>query len=115
VKFVVHKFEQPSDEFLFDKQLSLKAKGLLSFFMKTGTQDRDKLVFLTKESDDGESSVRSGWSELLMKNYVHLFRFRAKKGFAGSVYLVFNSKVEREQAESIFFSEYEEAKPSKAM
>ncbi|WP_424571920.1 helix-turn-helix domain-containing protein [Weissella soli] len=58
-----------SNDFLRDENLSLKAKGLLSYIMSL--PDDWKIYFeeLTEHSTDGEKTIRVAWKELEINGY----------------------------------------------
>ncbi|AOT56584.1 helix-turn-helix domain-containing protein [Weissella soli] len=68
-----------SNDFLRDENLSLKAKGLLSYIMSL--PDDWKIYFeeLTEHSTDGERSTRSAWKELETQGYARTTKILDEK------------------------------------
>ena len=62
--------------FLNDKNLSLKAKGLLAYMLSLPDDWTFYLEELEKHSTDGMSSLRSGFKELQENGYVTRSRKR---------------------------------------
>lgn len=68
-----------SNDFLRDENLSLKAKGLLSYIMSL--PDDWKIYFeeLTEHSTDGERSTRAAWKELEIQGYARTTKILDEK------------------------------------
>lgn len=68
-----------SNDFLRDENLSLKAKGLLSYIMSL--PDDWKIYFeeLTDHSTDGERSTRAAWKELETQGYARTTKILDEK------------------------------------
>lgn len=70
-----------------DKELSLKAKGLMSFMLSLPKDWDYSIEGLTKCSSDGRDSIRSAIAELTSRGYLTVTRARDSKGMlTDSVY-----------------------------
>ena len=76
-------FAQVSNTALMDKTLSIKAKGLYAM-IEAYISIPDFILykdFLIKQSNDGERSFNSGWTELKEKGYLIVYKIQTPKGF----------------------------------
>lgn len=100
-------FVQLDKHFLEDNKLSLKAKGLLAYFLSKPDGWQIRLKDVENKSTDGSSSIRSGLKELMDTGYINRYRERDEEGkFGDYIYEVyeraeFNPKLEnRTQVEN---------------
>lgn len=66
--------------FLEDKELSWKAKGIMTFMLSKPDNWTFYLKELIKHSTDGEASFRSGFNELKKRGYVQRVKHRQEDG-----------------------------------
>lgn len=90
---------------LFDKTLSFKAKGLLATMLACSDKWDFTLKGLSKLSDDGIESVRTGLKELEKHKYLKRERIRNDKGhFTDTEYFIYEVPYDqRDDTESIEF------------
>ena len=90
-------FTTINNEFIFKKELSLKAKGLLVHLL--ALPDHWKLYFeeVVSWHRDGKTSVRSAFNELMVFGYVKREQIREKGKIISWDYIVF----ERPQSENL--------------
>jgi hypothetical protein len=88
-------------EFLRDKSVSLKAKGLLSFLLSLPP---DWVIYKSKLTDyflDGKDSISSAWDELEVLGYIHSVRIIGGDGLSrGFNYVVYYEPTEIGLSES---------------
>jgi hypothetical protein len=71
---IVHK------HYIFDKNLSAKAKGILTYLFAHGDGWEAKQYDVERNMADGRESVRSGFRELKEKGYLTIKKVRGKNG-----------------------------------
>ena len=87
-------------KFLNRKDLSLKAKGLLTYLLSKPDDWETYQKEIEKNCSDGLSSISSGIKELVEKKYIRQFRLRNDKGhFKGWAYLVYETPEESAKGE----------------
>ena len=83
-------FAMVPTEFLKDKSISLKAKGLLAFLLSLPP---DWVIYKSKLTDyflDGKDSISSAWTELETLGYIHSVRIISSDGLSrGFNYVVY--------------------------
>jgi hypothetical protein len=88
-------FAMVPSEFLRDKSVSLKAKGLLSFLLSLPP---DWVIYKSKLTDyflDGKDSISSAWDELEIIGYIHSVRIIGNDGLSrGFNYVVYYEPTE---------------------
>jgi hypothetical protein len=88
-------FAMVPSEFLRDKSVSLKAKGLLSFLLSLPP---DWVIYKSKLTDyflDGKDSISSAWDELEILGYIHSVRIVGNDGLSrGFNYVVYYEPAE---------------------
>ena len=88
-------FAMVPTEFLRDKSVSLKAKGLLSFLLSLPP---DWVIYKSKLTDyflDGKDSISSAWDELEVLGYIHSVRIIGGDGLSrGFNYIVYYEPTE---------------------
>jgi hypothetical protein len=88
-------FAMVPTEFLRDKSVSLKAKGLLSFLLSLPP---DWVIYKSKLTDyflDGKDSISSAWDELEILGYIHSVRIIGGDGLSrGFNYVVYYEPTE---------------------
>jgi hypothetical protein len=88
-------FAMVPSEFLRDKSVSLKAKGLLSFLLSLPP---DWVIYKSKLTDyflDGKDSISSAWDELEILGYIHSVRIVGNDGLSrGFNYVVYYEPTE---------------------
>ncbi|SUJ56690.1 putative phage replication protein [Staphylococcus aureus] len=76
--------------FVFDSNLSAKAKGILLYFLSRPDNWQIYTSEVVKHMNDGQKSINSGVQELMDNKYVHRIQKRAENGvFKGFEYLVY--------------------------
>jgi hypothetical protein len=94
-------FAMVPTEFLRDKSISLKAKGLLSFLLSL---PHDWVIYKSKLTDyslDGKDSISSAWDELELLGYIHSVRIIGDDGLSrGFNYIVYYEPTESGLTES---------------
>jgi len=82
------------NDIIYDKELSLKAKGLLLLLLSRPDEWEFYMNEITKHSKDGKDSVRGGLNELFRSGYMEKKRVKdAETGhFTGWEYIVRNTK-----------------------
>ncbi|ARM68211.1 hypothetical protein [Staphylococcus phage IME1367_01] len=81
--------------FVFDNNLSAKAKGILLYFLSRPDDWQIYTSEVVKHMNDGQKSINSGIQELMDNNYVHRTQKRAENGvFKGFEYLVYERPTE---------------------
>ena len=94
-----------NNEFIFNKQLSLKAKGLLCHLLAVPEDWRLYVSELCKWHKDGKKAVYSGFKELIAYGYVTRKQIRRKGKIESWEYTVYekpltqNVEVEKEEVE----------------
>ena len=78
-----------SNYHLKDKNLSFKAKGLLSYMLSLPDDWDYSIQGLCKASKDNDFSIRSTLKELQENNYLKITKERNKKGQFEGVYSIF--------------------------
>lgn len=84
-------FTVMSNYHLKDKELSLKATGLLSKMLSLPEDWDYSLAGLVALTKDGQDSVKSTLNELKTRNYVEIVKYRTKKGTFQYNYLIFEN------------------------
>lgn len=84
-------FTVMSNYHLKDKELSLKATGLLSKMLSLPEDWDYSLAGLVALTKDGQDSVKSTLNELKAHNYVEIVKYRTKKGTFQYNYLIFEN------------------------
>ena len=84
-------FTVMSNYHLKDKELSLKATGLLSKMLSLPDDWDYSLAGLVALTKDGQDSVKSTLNELKARNYVEIVKYRTKKGTFQYNYLIFEN------------------------
>lgn len=83
-----HKRENPFVQldkyFIGNGELSLKATGLLTYFLSKPDDWQIYMKDVEKRFKDGETSIRSAMNELMKNGYVYRWRERNEKGQLGS-------------------------------
>lgn len=83
-------FVQLDKDFIGNGKLSLKATGLLTYFLSKPDGWQIRMKDIQNRFNDGETSIRSAMKELMIEGYVNRFRDRADKGtFGDYVYEVY--------------------------
>ncbi|MDS1000240.1 conserved phage C-terminal domain-containing protein [Staphylococcus capitis] len=81
--------------FIFDSELSAKAKGILLYFLSRPDNWQIYTSEVVKHMNDGQKSINSGIQELIKRNYVHRMQKRTENGiFNGYEYLVYEQPTE---------------------
>lgn len=80
-----------SNAHLFDKNLTLKAKGLLSLCLALPNDWEYTIAGLCKLSDDGRDSVRSALKNLKENGYLKIRKFREISGQFSTEYTFYES------------------------
>ncbi|HDA7198221.1 TPA: phage protein [Staphylococcus aureus] len=81
--------------FVFDSNLSAKAKGILLYFLSRPGNWQIYTTEVVKHMNDGQKSINSGVQELMDNKYVHRIQKRAENGvFKGFEYLVYEKPTE---------------------
>ncbi|HCV6478126.1 TPA: conserved phage C-terminal domain-containing protein [Staphylococcus aureus] len=81
--------------FVFDSNLSAKAKGILLYFLSRPDNWQIYTSEVVKHMNDGQKSINSGVQELMDNKYVHRIQKRAENGvFKGFEYLVYEKPTE---------------------
>ena len=76
--------------FIFDSNLSAKAKGILLYFLSRPDDWQIYTSEVVKNMNDGQKSINSGINELIEAGYVERSRKRKENGdFNGYEYLVY--------------------------
>ena len=75
--------------FIHNPNLSLKAKGLLTYFLSLPDTWKIYLSELTNHHEDGRDSISSTIKELERKGYVTIEKTRNEKGHFNCIYTVF--------------------------
>ena len=76
-----------------DKKLSLKAKGLMFYFLSKPDGRRGQKYDVINKCKDGDSSVRTALKELRAAGYIKLITVRDECGvFKGKYYEVIDQK-----------------------
>ena len=109
-----HKRENPFVQldkgFIGGNQLSLKATGLLTYFLSKPDDWQIYMKDVQNQFKDGETSIRSAMKELIEAGYIYRWRERNEKGQLGS----YNYEVyERPEFNPNFPDEKEDKKPKK--
>ncbi|OES45385.1 conserved phage C-terminal domain-containing protein [Domibacillus iocasae] len=79
--------------FIYDKNLSFKAKGILVYLLSRPDDWQVYESEIIKHSRDGKDSVRNGIKELIEQGYISRSNFRTDNGkFAGYIYDVYEEK-----------------------
>jgi len=80
-------------QFVGDKSISLKAKGILIYLLAKKDGWRGQLYDIAKNSTDGEKSVRAGLRELVVAGYAKLETNPKVDGkFQGKYYKISDQK-----------------------
>lgn len=85
-----------SNEFLRDKSLSYKAKGIMAYLLSLPDDWIIHINHLVAESKDGEDSFRSGLKELIKAGYVERYPIKDKGKFIRWEFEVYESLKLRE-------------------
>lgn len=81
--------------FVFDDNLSAKAKGILLYFLSRPDDWQIYTSEVVKHMNDGQKSINSGIQELMECKYVHRIQKRTDAGiFNGYEYLVYEKPTE---------------------
>ena len=81
--------------FVFDNELSAKAKGILLYFLSRPDNWQIYTSEVVKHMNDGQKSINSGIQELINRKYVHRIQKRTNNGvFNGYEYLVYEKPTE---------------------
>ena len=81
--------------FIFDSNLSAKAKGILLYFLSRPDDWQIYTSEVVKHMNDGQKSINAGINELIKYNYVHRTQKRTNTGvFSGYEYLVYEKPTE---------------------
>lgn len=62
--------KRTNDDYLFDKTLSFKAKGLMAFLMRTDETFNCSLASIAENANDKTGAIRSAIKELENKGYL---------------------------------------------
>ena len=82
-----------SNYHLRDKNLSYKAKGLLSFMLSLPEDWDYSLAGLCKISKEGRDGIRSILKELQEHHYLEIEKVRGKKGYFEYNYLIYEKPI----------------------
>ena len=85
-----------SNYHLRDKEISLKAKGLLSFMLSLPDDWDYSLNGLESVLADGETAIKSTLKELERSGYLKIEKFRNKKGQFEYVYNIFEEPIKED-------------------
>lgn len=89
--------------FIFDENLSAKAKGILLYFLSRPDDWQIYTSEVVKHMNDGQKSINSGVQELIKNKYVHRTQKRTDGGvFSGYEYLVYEKPTEMPLSENGF-------------
>lgn len=81
--------------FIYDSNLSAKAKGILLYFLSRPDDWQIYTSEVVKHMNDGQKAINSGIQELIKNKYVHRTQKRNNKGvFNGYEYLVYEKPTE---------------------
>lgn len=81
--------------FIYDSNLSAKAKGILLYFLSRPDDWQIYTSEVVKHMNDGQKAINSGIQELIKHKYVHRTQKRNDKGvFNGYEYLVYEKPTE---------------------
>lgn len=81
--------------FIYDSNLSAKAKGILLYFLSRPDNWQIYTSEVVKHMNDGQKSINSGIQELMANKYVHRIQKRTKAGvFSGYEYHVYEKPTE---------------------
>lgn len=81
--------------FIYDSNLSAKAKGILLYFLSRPDDWQIYTSEVVKHMNDGQKAINSGIQELIKYKYVHRTQKRNAKGvFNGYEYLVYEKPTE---------------------
>lgn len=81
--------------FIYDSNLSAKAKGILLYFLSRPDDWQIYTSEVVKHMNDGQKAINSGIQELIKYKYVHRTQKRNDKGvFNGYEYLVYEKPTE---------------------
>ena len=80
-------------EYLFDKELSLKAKGLLTIIYSLTEDWKYNMKGLQKISNTTEKTLRKLIDELITAGYIARFKTHGKKGHFNYNYMIFTEKM----------------------
>jgi len=78
-------------QFFNNKNLSLKAKGLLGYLLSLPDDWKIYVSELTQHHKDGKYSIHATINELIKNNYMHRERIRKKGKITGMCYKVFET------------------------
>lgn len=82
-------------DFIYDSNLSAKAKGILLYFLSRPDNWQIYTSEVVKHMNDGQKSINSGIQELIANKYVHRIQKRTKAGvFSGYEYHVYEKPTE---------------------
>ena len=60
----------PTNDFLEDKRLSWKAKGLMGYLLSLPDDTDISVELISKSCKDGKSSIKAGLKELIAAGYI---------------------------------------------
>lgn len=87
--------------FIYDSNLSAKAKGILLYFLSRPDDWQIYTSEVVKRMNDGQKAINSGIQELIEHKYVHRTQKRNDKGvFNGYEYLVYEKPTEMPLSEN---------------
>ena len=96
-----HPYVMVLRETLYDKNLSLKAKGLLCFILSKPTDWQIYVIALAKELKESKNTIASTLKELIDTGYcVRKYHVRTEGKFNGFDYIIFESLNERKEWEA---------------
>ncbi|PTJ70388.1 replication protein [Staphylococcus hyicus] len=82
-------------DFIYDSNLSAKAKGILLYFLSRPDNWQIYTSEVVKHMNDGQKSINSGIQELIANKYVHRIQKRTNAGvFSGYEYHVYEKPTE---------------------
>lgn len=90
---MINNFTTLPNKTLQDKNLSLKAKGLLSVLLSLPDDWQVYKTNLHQFSQDGRDATIGAFNELLDKNYIHKFERKDIYGLFGYDYVVYNEPI----------------------
>lgn len=77
------------NNYIFDKSLSLKAKGIMTLILPLGEKDNCSVEVLAMYANDGRDSIKNALKELEDREYLTRIKRRDKQGrIRDTVYIV---------------------------
>ena len=86
-----------TNEYLFDSNLSLKAKGLLSMLININPNINSIVDTIKKQTKNGQESIKTTIDELIKNNYLKKIKTRDTKGYFVYNYEVYDKKFSNEK------------------